>query len=416
MWRVIAAHHLRRLLRNPGLILILAAIPVSLALIEYLAFGRTVASGKLPPIRVLVLDEDKTLASAALPRLLSLGPLAGVFEIAPVLDRRSARDALARNQASALIVVPRGLQDGLLRDQPQELGLALNPIQRFAPQVAEGALGSTLAVVNQVHAEAAEPLRRIRLLADSGRELSEADVVAISAGLFKAVDRVRGLSALPEVELRVERPGAAAQSVGPRPDEFFAVVFPGLVVFALLFIAQSLALRLLRDRQRGLQRRLLATPASRAAILWGGVAYLGAALCGVLALLAALGAVVFRIPPREPLAVLLLGVGLAGFTAGLHLLIVALARTDKGAASIGSVLVLLLSLLGGSFVPAEQYPPLLRALALLLPNGAAQQGLVDVLAHGRTLLEVSARVLNVWTWAGALLAAAVALEARRLMS
>lgn len=68
----IARHHLRRMARSPGRVLLLAAIPVTLALIEYATFGGMAASGKLPPIRVLLLDEDNTFASNAVPQFFSV--------------------------------------------------------------------------------------------------------------------------------------------------------------------------------------------------------------------------------------------------------------------------------------------------------------------------------------------------------
>src|SRR5260370_40229985 len=70
---IIARHHLVRLIRSPGLIVILAAIPITLALIDYAAFRATVASGKLPPVKVLLLVEDQTYLSRAAPRLFSAG-------------------------------------------------------------------------------------------------------------------------------------------------------------------------------------------------------------------------------------------------------------------------------------------------------------------------------------------------------
>src|SRR5260370_36572179 len=112
---IIARHHLVRLIRSPGLIVILAAIPITLALIEYAAFGPTVASGKLPPVKVLVLDEDKTLVSGAVPQVFTAGgPLRDMFETSPVADRAAARTLFQKNEASALLIVPKGVQDALL--------------------------------------------------------------------------------------------------------------------------------------------------------------------------------------------------------------------------------------------------------------------------------------------------------------
>src|SRR5436190_9563785 len=100
---LIAAHHLRRIVRSPGLILILAAVPLTLAAIEYAAFGPTVASGRLPPITILVLDEDKTFLSGAVPQIFTAGgPLRDMFETSPIADRDAARERFQKNDASGL--------------------------------------------------------------------------------------------------------------------------------------------------------------------------------------------------------------------------------------------------------------------------------------------------------------------------
>ena len=131
---IIARHHLLRIFRSPGLIVILLAVPVTLAGIEYAAFGPTVASGKLPPIKVLVLDEDKTLVSGAVPQVFTAaGPLRDMFETSPVADRAAARALFQKNEASALVIVPKGFQDALLAGHKAELQFAPNPLQTFSP-------------------------------------------------------------------------------------------------------------------------------------------------------------------------------------------------------------------------------------------------------------------------------------------
>jgi hypothetical protein len=65
--------------------------------------------------------------------------------------------------------------------------------------------------------------------------------------LFVAGRRLTGLSALGDGQVTVVRPtGRQESTFGRRPGEFFAYVFPGLLIFGLMFISQSLALRLMR--------------------------------------------------------------------------------------------------------------------------------------------------------------------------
>jgi ABC-2 type transport system permease protein len=414
----IAAHHLRRVARSPGLVLVMLAIPLTLAVIEYGAFGRTVAAGKLPPTTVLFLDEDDTLLSGAVPQVFSGGPTKDFFELAQVADKGEAVQRFKRGQASALIVVPKGFQEALLTGRRASIGFYPNPIQTIGPEIARSLLEMTTVIGNGLYAQALEPIARVRAIIDADREPTSDEVAAISRGFFEAGQRLSALQGLANLTVGVQRPGArsATTGFGTDPSQFFAYVFPGLAIFGLLFIAQSLAIRLMRDRLRGLQRRVVVTPAGAWQVVLGGAVFLVVALAVLLAFLAVIGAVVFRIQLRDPLALVALGGGFAIFAAGLHLLSISLARSDRSAGFVGSVIVLVLSLVGGTFVPAEQYPPVLRGLATIVPNGAAQQGFIDVLVHKIPLAGIAGRLAVTWAWGAATLGLALIFERRRLRS
>lgn len=411
---VIALHHLRRMVKSPGRVLLMAAVPVTIAVVEYAAFGQTVASGKLPPIPVLFIDEDKSFASSAVPQFFAGGPMKDSFTVRTIDDRAEARRLFEKNEASALIVAPKGFQDALLAGTRAELLLYKNPVQTFMPEAVAAVAEMGTTVANGLYAQAAAPIRRIRELSSSGRTSTEEDVAEIARGFYRAAQSFGKVQALNGVGLIVKRPGAEASTrIGIDPGEFFAVMFPGLVLFGLMFISQVLTTRLLRDRTRGLQRRLLTAPASPAEVLLGGILYVVVGLFVLLALLGLLGAVVFRIHLRGPLGLLAFGLGFAGFAAGVNLVIVAVARSDRGARAISSGVITLLSLLGASFMPLEMYPPFLRRVAELLPNGAAQKGMVDILVQRRGPLELLPAAVVVWLWAAATLLIAFAVERRR---
>jgi ABC-type multidrug transport system permease subunit len=406
---IIARHHLLRIFRNPGLILILLAVPVTLAVIEYAAFGPTVASGKLPPIKVLVVDEDKTLASGAVPQVfMAGGPLEDMFETSVVADRSAARALFQKNEASALVIVPKGFQDALLAGTRAELQFAPNPLQTFSPAVASAVLEVTVMIGNGIHRQAAAPLQRLNDARTAGRPLTADDTAEIARGLFEAARRLSALTTVSNLTVTAVRPTGHKEGPGADAKQFFAFMFPGLVIFGVMFISQSLALRLLRDRVRGVERRLMMTPLSPRAQIAGAFLFMAAGLLLVLMLLMAVGAIVFGIELKNPPALLALGTGFAIFASALHLAIIAIARNERSASFIGSGLIMLLSLLGGTFFPAEQMPPFLRDIAYVMPNGAAQQGFVDVLAHGRTLAEAFGRIAVTWGWALAMMAIAVA--------
>ena len=412
---LIAGHHLRRLVRNPGLVVLLLAIPFTLALIEYGAFGRTVAAGRLPPARILLLDLDQTIVSRLVPQFFAGGDLRDSLDVVSAADIETARRQFMRNQAAALVVVPKGFQEAVLAGKPAEIQLAKNPLQTYGPEMAQGVLEIGVLLGNSLHAQAQKPIARIQEMTAAGRMPTADEFADISRGLYEAGRRLRNLDVISKMTVAVKRPGRSAGfSAMSEPGMFFAYVFPGLAIFALLFISQALAARLLRDRMRGLQRRLAITPVSGWQVLAGGVLYLIAALALALVLLALLGVLIFGIQLRNPAGLILVAAGFAVFAASLQLLILSLARTDRSASFVGTVIILVISLVGGTVMPAESLPAWLQPVAFSLPNGAAQQGLIDLLVHQRTLAGVGGRILTTWLWGLAVLAGALIVEWRRL--
>lgn len=402
---IIAAHHLRRLAKNPGLVVMLAAVPVALALVEYAAFGPSAASGRLPRIKVLVMDEDDTPASRVLARCFTGGSAKDFFEVAMAPDLESAKSAFQHGEASALVRVPRGFQDSLRAGSRIALAFYANPVQTFFPTAADSVLQRCLVVANGMMSQASDPVARTQALSE-----------ALAAG-DPGAPRPPRLAAVEGISVAIERPPAAKSSgVGSDPREFFAYIFPGLALFGLFFISQALAQMLFRDRRRGLQRRLAMTPASPASIMAGGLLYSVCGLFVLLILLGLIGKLAFRIQLRDTPALVLLGLAFAVFAASLHFAIGGLARTDHGSQAAGGVVILLLSLIGGAFIPIESYPPFLRAIAYLTPNGAVQQGMVDVLVHKRSLAQLGPQVATISVWAVATVAAAVYAERRRLVT
>jgi len=239
---IIARHHLVRMVRSPGLIVILVAIPITLALIEYAAFGPTVASGKLPPVKVIVLDEDQTFLSRAVPELFTAGgPMKDMFETSAVADRAAVQRLFQHNEASALIVVPKGFQQAILNGNTAELQFAPNPLQTISPVIARSVLDMMALIGNGLYRQAAEPIRRINAFRMNARSPNADDIAEISRGFFQAGQRFTGLRALDDVQLTVVRPsGERETGFAGSSRQFFAFIFPGLVIFGLMFISLNL--------------------------------------------------------------------------------------------------------------------------------------------------------------------------------
>src|SRR5438034_10633486 len=159
-----------------------------------------------------------------------------------------------------------------------------------------------------------------------------------------------------------------AKAEGPALN-IFAFLLPGMAAMFLLFLADHAIRDLYReisartlDRFRTLNDRLLPFIVSKvvlamAVVVLGSIVIFGGSV------------LIFGIHWERPLAMagVILAFGLFG--SGFMAFLAALARSERRANAVNSVMVMCLSFVGGSFFPARQLTPLFRDhLSPLMPN------------------------------------------------
>jgi ABC-2 type transport system permease protein len=146
-----------------------------------------------------------------------------------------------------------------------------------------------------------------------------------------------------------------------------AFVFPGVVVMASLFGGMLTAIATVYDREFGMLRLMLASPAGVPAVLVGRA--VAAAVVGF-----AQGAVVLLFAPwvaPGPVSALLVGCGAlvlsSASSATLGLLVAARLTSVENFAGVINVVLFPLLFVSGALYPTSGMPPVLRALARLNP-------------------------------------------------
>ncbi len=154
-------------------------------------------------------------------------------------------------------------------------------------------------------------------------------------------------------------------------------VFPGILVMAALFGGTLTAISTVYDREFGMLRLMLASPAGVPAILAGRG--LAAMLIGGLqgAIVLALAPLVLEMTPARWLAALGALLAVSAMSAALGLLVAARLRSVENFAGVINVLLFPLLFLSGALYPTDGMPPPLRALARANPVTYA----VDLMRH-----------------------------------
>ncbi|MBM4116674.1 ABC transporter permease, partial [bacterium] len=211
---------LRRHRREPVVFLLWLGIPLLIGALFTLLFGGD--EGPQPSARLLIVDEDRSLISGLLVRALSEQNTRG-FIRGELVEAAAGRAQIEDSKASALLTLPEGFADAILRE-------VTNPAERILPLLVEETLGVLVDGHFYLHRLAGEDLR---WLAGLGRAPTDAEIAGISGRLRARIERVSRSIDPPLIAIAAEPPPPGAPP--PRAQSPALLFVPGLLFMALLF-------------------------------------------------------------------------------------------------------------------------------------------------------------------------------------
>ncbi len=178
-----------------------------------------------------------------------------------------------------------------------------------------------------------------------------------------------------------------------------ATVLGMAVLFAFLG-AQNTAMSIFKEKKVGSFRRLMAAPLSKAALLTGKL------LPNLILNLAQIAVILFTggyviqllgLEPldfsSDPLGLALLALIMSLCSASLGIFLAALAKTENQIGGLGSVILFVAGLLGGSFIPLFLMPEGLQTVARAIPHFWANQALYGLVFRGQTVADLGFDIL-----------------------
>jgi ABC-2 type transport system permease protein len=172
---------------------------------------------------------------------------------------------------------------------------------------------------------------------------------------------------------------------GPLPAAInsYSHSFCGMCVQYLLFWGLDSGLLLLRERRQGIWRRLRVAPVPLATLLGGKALATALVALAQVAVTFAAGFLLFGVTVTgSPAGFVVLALAAALLSAATGLLVAALGGSEGRARSVAILAILLLSLLGGLWLPSFLLPAWVQRLALALPTTWAVRGLEGVTWQG----------------------------------
>ena len=354
---------LRRRLADPAAQLVWIGLPIVFGVLMSFVVGD---DGPAPKAHVLVVDEDRSLLSGLVTSAGGQGQLGQFLEIETV----TAEDGHAKIQAgkaSALLIIPKGFQDGVLREQPTELTLITNPAQRILPRIIEEGLRMTIEAAFYAQRIFGASIRDIVADGTSTTGFPTDDRVAgISRRINQTLQQLDGTLVPPviTVETRTETSPTANFQFGP-------MFMPGLIFMSLLLVSQSISADIWIEKEKGTLRRAMSTPQRLHVLLAGKIASAAALMVLVAIVAVAIGVIAFDVAlTRVPGTIVwaaFAGTALVCYFMFLQML----GSSQRGANMLTTMVVFPAMMIGGAFFPFEIMPPGMAAIGRALPNGMA---------------------------------------------
>ena len=168
---------------------------------------------------------------------------------------------------------------------------------------------------------------------------------------------------------------------------------PGMALMFLMFTVSNGGRSILAEKSQGTLPRLLVSPTLPWQVLGGkllGIYLTGVAQMGILVRASAL---FFQVRWGDPLGIVALILAAVWAATGWGMLVTASARSAGQVSAVGSALMLIFGILGGSFISLDQMGDVVRTISRITPNSWALDGFTT-LALGGTVAELGAPLLG----------------------
>jgi ABC-2 type transport system permease protein len=388
--------------RDKAALILMLLAPFALTLGLGLVTGGLSGGGSssgLSAIPVVLVNQDAGQLGGELVNVFQSAELAEL--VAPQVsgDAAAARHLVDDDQTAAAVIIPAGFTAGIIPDagtgqsgaaaqielymnpsRPTSSGIVQAIVDQFVNQVEIGRVGAQVTVSGLIVSGRIQPQQAAAL----GEQLGASQAQAADSSRIT----LTGVEAdSPAVEFNV-----------------LAYMAPGMALMFLMFTVSNGGRTLLVEKAHGTLPRLLVAPLSPAQVLLGkmfGVFLTGTAQMLILIVASTL---LFQLKWGNPMAVLALVLACVVGAVGWGMLITALVKTPGQAASIGSAVMLIFGILGGSFFDISLLPAWFRAASRITPNAwgldgfgrlAAGGGLMDILPDITGLLAMGVVLFGV---------------------
>jgi len=382
--------------RDRGALTLSFIVPIAFFSIFAGIFGSR--NGGTDPIRIAVVDEDHTELSKRLVEALQTerglraetGPAATKGAPPRFYDSRTAEAAVRSGDFPVAVIIPKGFGDSPIQFGPSgkqtRLVILNDSSDPIAAQVVYGLIqkSAMMSLPDAMASEGAKYLDRI----SGGLTSEQRTRVDQSMRELRAYSESRRDEASPEKDQPASSKEAMTGLISAeirdvvgenKKSPLVAFYAAGIGVMFLLFSASAAGGAILDESESGTLDRILSSRVTMNTLLLGKLLY--SALLGFtqLTVMFLWGALVFKVELFRHLGGFILMASVTALaSAGLGLALASACKTRAQLGALTTLVVLVMSALGGSMVPRFIMPELLQKIGLVTFNAWALDGYLKV--------------------------------------
>jgi ABC-type Na+ efflux pump permease subunit len=373
-------------------------LPVILITLFAFAYGSIGAyDGRSEPVKLLVADLDQTGSSKEIVyKIDSLEDLRIIFS-----DPVKSKELVIKGKYACALIIYKGFQDSL------EAGNAI-PIELVYDRSREMEIG--ILQQNLIST----------LMSSAGKIIVKKSIENYLQAQFPAIDKSISDNII-RTAIKNDKNKLAIKwtsIVGEKNDTKLGLIqaVAGTAILMLLFSVAGVGTSILEEKENGTINRLLYSPLKGSTILYGKMLF--AFFISILQLTAMFlfAWLMFNMDLSVNIPALILMIIATAFAvSSLGIFLAAIAKTRQQAQNLSTIIILIMSAIGGSMIPLFIMPSILQKIALLSVNYWGIQGFYDVFWRTLPLKSILPKILILMSIGIIMTLASIQLFKKRIM-
>jgi ABC-2 type transport system permease protein len=379
MWTLFKKDMLR-LKKQPTGFLVLIVLPIIATALFGIVFRGGDTSNLKPYIKLIIEDHDDSFMSRMIISGFAQKEMVEYFDV-ELAEKGEGQAFIEEDRASALVIIPQGFTEAFFSAEQTEIQVIKNPSREFGPKIVEEVFKIIAEASDRVIRIAEAPFKAIKQEIDKN-DFSPDRVIAKIAVMINQIMR-KTIPMIEESPITIKSRIESDDTSKSDNNALLILLLSGVGTMCLYFLLENLGVDFFRERENHTLKRILVSPASATSFVLSKLLYLVIAGFLSLAIVWALGCLIWGIEISLsqvfPFLTMLLLISISS-SGIISFFYVTFSNRNQASTILGGM-ILIFALFGGGIIPFVVLPAFFKQLSFFSPIYWSANGLQKILIN-----------------------------------